>query len=238
VTPTLPTRVLLAATLALAGPWPAGTLCAEPKTAVIENAEIAVTISLGSGAITRVARKKGGAGYANPVAAAEMLRMRIPLDDWDGHAMVGSRADWHVARTATPEALTLTAKRYADTSGHEPLIVEIHYRLDGANVVAQLNMTNSGSRVVDGIDFPVLDVAAASDGRESIVTTSGPVPLRDMFSTNAVRTQHDPFERLDPEDPRAAGSTTIPRSAPRLSNTRRAFRCTPLGCSIARMISV
>jgi hypothetical protein len=175
---------------------------AAPQFWTLENEQLAVTLSGHSAAIVTVEHKANHTTYTNPAAGAEIIRVRIPVDDWDGHSAAGSQAERFRVQWQSADSLVLTATRFTTTAGGFPIRMEIHCRLEGDNFVTRLRVTNGGTRAIDQIAFPMLDVGPAADGSETIEMTGGPARLRELFSQNTVRTHHDPFERLDPQDMR------------------------------------
>ncbi len=171
----------------------------------LENDQLAVTLSRKSGAIQAVLKKQGGVPYKNPATSPETLLLRIPMGLWEGHSVLGSQGSGLRARQQTADSITLTTSDFVTGEGTFPVDVEIRFRLEKNNLVAQLRLTNRSSHTIDQIAFPMLDVGPSADDSESIVTTSGPRELHELFSQNKIRTHLNPFERLDPDDPRGWG---------------------------------
>ncbi|MCB1686704.1 MAG: hypothetical protein KDI31_19540, partial [Pseudomonadales bacterium] len=173
---------------------------ASEKLAVLENEALAVTVSLDTGGIVTARRKATGFEHRNPQDPREILNLRLPLDGWDGHTLQGS--DAHRVRTLerTADALTLDFNRFRDEEGEWKVSAQVSYALDGEDLVLRLQLRNDSGRPLDRVVFPSLGVMPADDGSETLVLPSGPRPLAGWFSTNTVRTKHDPFERLDPTD--------------------------------------
>jgi hypothetical protein len=61
---------------------PTLTGAAQPS---IENQELAVEFSASSGAILSMRRKDPARAYTAPNANAEVVRIRFPVGDWNGH---------------------------------------------------------------------------------------------------------------------------------------------------------
>ncbi len=166
----------------------------------LENDQLAVTLAERTGGVASVLRKSNGHLYTNPSALPEVLRLRIPVGLWDGHSAAGSQAPKIKVVRHAPGSVALRFGSFTTPAGQFPVEVEIDYRLEGDNLVAQLHLSNRGDRAIDRIVFPALDVSPAGSGDESIVMSSGPIPLKALFSENRVRTHHDPFQVLDPTD--------------------------------------
>jgi hypothetical protein len=173
---------------------------ATPKFWTLENDQLAVSLSSQSAAIVSVVHKGNHTTYANPTSGTEIVRLQIPVGDWDGHSAAGGQADRFQAQRGSADSLTLTASRFKTSEGDFPIRLEIHCRLDGDNFVTRLRVTNRGTHTIDQIAFPMLQVEPAADGSEMLEMAEGPARLRDLFSQNTVHTHHDPFERLDPQD--------------------------------------
>ena len=166
----------------------------------LENDQLTVTISRKSGAIQVVGEKQEKTSFTNPATDAEMVTLEIPVGLWEGHTALGSQGNGFRVRQQSADSLTLTASEFTTSEGKFPVDLELRFRLEKDNIIAQLRLTNRGKQTIDQIAFPMLDLAPAADKSESITTAGGPRQLRQMFSQNKVRTHYDPFERLDPED--------------------------------------
>src|SRR5882724_104100 len=179
----------------------------------IENDQLAVGLSRKSGGIETVLKKKGQSAYKNPASPADIVLLQIPVGLWEGHAVLGSQGSGLRVRHQTADSITLVSSDFTTGEGKFPVEVELRFRLEKDNVIAQLRLTNRGSRAIDRIAFPMLDFEQASDKSEAVVTALGPRRLREFFSQNKIRTHYDPFEHLDPEDPRGWGRSDPSMSA-------------------------
>jgi len=179
--------------------------CVPPRLAAdaawkLENDHLLVRISTSTGGVANVLCKADGKTYTNPFAPPESMRLRIPLGPWDGHFVSSREARKVRLAHQTADAIELTIDTFVTPEGSFPITVDIRYRLEGNNLVAQLNLANRGDAVIDRIVFPVLGASPAASGEEFVVMSSGPIPLRGLFSPNRVRRHHDPFRLLDPTD--------------------------------------
>src|SRR5882724_10376886 len=194
--------LLIAATLHLCSSFVAAQTAATWK---LENDQLSVTLSRKSGAIQAVLKKQSQASYTNPAASPELVTLEIPVGLWEGHTALGSQGSGFRARQTSPDSLALTASEFTTAEGKFQIDLEIRFRLEKDNIVTQLRLTNRGSQTIDQIAFPMLDLAPAADKSEGFITAGGPRTMRELFSQNKVRTDYNPFERLDPEDRRGWG---------------------------------
>lgn len=186
------------AALLAATAFPAG---AETGSAArLQNGELEVTVSLRSGAIESVRRKASGFTHENPANPAEIVSLRVPMDGWDGHSAAGSAAGRVRVSEQFADALVLRFSGFVTDAGKVGAEAEVHYRLDGDNLIVRLSVDNRGRQSIDRIAFPALGVRPAAGGTETLYTAAGPMPLRALFDGNRVRGRHDPFQRLDPSD--------------------------------------
>ena len=184
---------------------PARSATPIPQTFSIANDALEVRVDARSASLAGVRWQHAGAMREFPLIPAEMLRLVIPVGTWDGHEVSGREASNFTVRRRNPDSITLGAATFATPEGVFPLDVELDYRLERDSLVARLRVRNLGTASITAITFPALGVAPAADDSETLSTTSGPQRLRATFSDNRIRTQHDPFERLDPEDVRGWG---------------------------------
>jgi len=171
-----------------------------PTAWTLENDYLAVTLSARTGGVSSIYCKATDRTYSNPLEPAEALRLRIPVGPWNGHFANGSQTAEIKAVRQRPASVVLKMGLFATQAGKFPAEVEIRYRLEGDNLVARLNLTNRGDRVIDRIVFPALGASPAGSGDEILFMASGPLPLKALFSANRVRSHHDPFRLLDPTD--------------------------------------
>jgi hypothetical protein len=195
VTPSIAFLAALLATRALAG-------APDSQQLSIENDALEVQIDSRSAAIVRARRERNGSVRDHPLVGAEPLELTVPVDTWDGHAVTAAQSDGFKVTRRTENSLTLATGLFVTAAGSFPIAVEIDYRVDGDDLVTRLRIRNASRSAVTAIKFPAVGVEPDSGDAESLSMTSGPRKLRDMFSDNRIRTHHDPFERLDPEDPR------------------------------------
>jgi hypothetical protein len=190
---------------AAVGSGPDPSVSAGEKTFSIANDALEIRVDARSASLAGVRWKHAGSMREFPLVRAETLRFGIPVGTWDGHEVAGREASGFGVRRRTADSITLGATTFATTEGAFPLDVEVDYRLERDNLVARLRVRNLGPASITAITFPAIGVAPATDASETLSTTSGPQRLRTLFSDNRIRTHHDPFERLDPEDVRGWG---------------------------------
>jgi hypothetical protein len=94
----------------------------------IENEWLAVAVSLRTGAIESVLRKASGFVHDQPAEPAEILSLRVPLEDWDGHSVSGSEAARVRVSERTPDSLVLHIGRFENAASPWPIEAWIHYR--------------------------------------------------------------------------------------------------------------
>jgi hypothetical protein len=172
------------------------------QQASIANDSLDVRIDVRTAAIISARREREGAMHDYPLVRAEPLELIVPVDSWDGHTLTGQQSEGFVVIRSTASSLTLATAGFATAASSFPIAVEIDYRVLGDDLVTRLRVRNSSRHAVTAIRFPAVGVEPDADDAETLSMTSGPRQLREMFSDNRIRTHHDPFERLDPEDPR------------------------------------
>jgi hypothetical protein len=146
---------------------------AATNSSTLENDLIAVTLQHRSAAITSVSWKTAQTAFKNPADTAEVVRLRIPIGDWDGHDALGSQSEGFRVRDRSKDTITLETTRLETSEGEFPVSVAVRFRLEEDNLVAQVHVENRGSHSIDQVTFPMLDVGPAADASESITVTAG-----------------------------------------------------------------
>ena len=168
----------------------------QPMT--LENADLLVTLSPQHGGLLSVQSKQGGVSYLGDLQQAGWFRIQVPLPHWEGHAAASQDLKTVTVRKRGPDSVELKTSKLQSAEGTYPISFTLTLRLERDNLVCRLSLQNQSQNTVDRIIFPILDVPAAADSSESLVMPHSILPLKATFSENIVRTEHNPFDFLDP----------------------------------------
>ncbi len=164
----------------------------------LENAELRVTLSPQHAGLLSVQAKKSGESYLGSSQQAGWFRIQIPLPYWEGHAAASRDLKTFTISKRGPDAVEFKTSQLHSSEGTYAVGVTLALRLERDNLVCRLILQNHSRQTVDRITFPILDVPLATDPKETLIMPQSVVPLRPTFSENDVRTEHNPFDSLDP----------------------------------------
>jgi hypothetical protein len=167
---------------------------------VIENSELRVALSPRNATLLSVSQKPSGAACLGSVKQAGWFRVQIPLPYWEGNAAASQDVKALTVKRLAGDSVELEADQLLSKGGSFPVSFHLTLRLEHDNLVSKLSVQNHGKETIDRVQFPIVDVPPAADSSELLLSPIGPVPLRFAFSANDVRTDHNPFDSLDPLD--------------------------------------
>ena len=168
----------------------------EPIT--LENADLRVTLSPQHGGLLSVNAKKSGKSYLGSSQQEGWFRIQIPLPYWEGHSAASQQQKNLSAEKQGSDSVVITGSQLSTSEGAYPISFKLTLRLVRDNLVCRLSFQNQSQQTVDRITFPILDVPPAADSKETLIMPQSVVPLQRTFSENDVRTDHSPFDSLDP----------------------------------------
>jgi len=185
----------------------AQTPSARPKEITLENSQLRVVLSARNGSLISIERKDGSLSYLGSSEQSGWFRVQLPLPYWEGHSTASKDVPAIAVTKKTADSVDLRSVELASKEGKYKIVARLSIRLDGDNLICALNLRNDSPQTIDRISFPIVDLPAASDGNETIVTPNSSffqlAPLRLLFSQNDIQTTHNPFDSLDPLDLRA-----------------------------------
>jgi len=176
-------------------------LAEQPIT--IENSELEVALSAENATLLSVTRKRINSPAAGSVKQAGWFRVEIPLPYWEGHKAASQDLKAITTHKLGPDSVEVQAAQLLSKEGSYAISTKLTLRLERDNLVCKLTLQNRSEQTVDRVVFPILDVPPASDGKELLILPHIAFPLRAAFNENDVRTDHNPFDTMDPLDAKA-----------------------------------
>ncbi len=170
------------------------------QAVLLENAQLRVTLSSETGTVQSVENKRLNQSYLGAAAQPGWYRIQIPLPYWPGHAAAGGEQKSVTVQRRGPDAVDFQTTELVTKEGRYTLRTTLSFRLDGENLVGRLSLDNQSNETVDRVVFPALGVPPGARSAESLVMPDSVFPLRLLFSANDIRTDHNPFDALDPMD--------------------------------------
>lgn len=167
---------------------------------VMENLELRVALSPHNATLLSVSQKPSGAAYLGSVKQAGWFRVQIPLPYWEGNAAASQDVKVLTVKRLSGDSVELEADQLLCQGGSFPVSFKLTLRLERDNLVCKLSLQNHGRETIDRVKFPIVDVPAAADSNELLLTPNAMLPLRFAYSDNDVRSDHNPFDSLDPLD--------------------------------------
>jgi len=174
----------------------APALSQQPIT--LENSELRVTLMPQNATLLSVEKKASNVSYLGSSKQAGWFRIEIPLSYWEGHAAASNDLQAFAVQKRGPEEVEFQASQLLSKEGQYSISTKLTLRLEGDNLVCRLSLKNQSPYLVDRIIFPIVDVPPASQSSELLILPEAVWPLRMAFSGNDVRTDHNPFDTLDP----------------------------------------
>ena len=174
----------------------APALSQQPIT--LENSELRVTLMPQNATLLSVEKKASNVSYLGSSKQAGWFRIEIPLSYWEGHAAASNDLQAFAVQKRGPEEVQFQASQLLSKEGQYPISTKLTLRLEGDSLVCRLSLKNQSPYRVARIIFPVVDVPPGSQSSELLILPEAVWPLRMAFSGNDVRTDHDPFDTLDP----------------------------------------
>ncbi|MBZ5607686.1 MAG: hypothetical protein LAP38_05470 [Acidobacteriia bacterium] len=193
---TLRSRVVLVAKLASAALFSQAAF--SQPTVLLENAQLRVTLSSENGSVQSVER--AGQSYLGSAVQAGWYRIQIPLAYWPGHSAASAEQRTVTVQRRGPDAVDFQTAELVTKEGRYALRTTVSFRLEGENLVCRLSIDNQSKNAIDRVTFPVLGVPRGARSAESLIMPDNVFPLRMLFSQNDIRTDHNPFDALDPMD--------------------------------------
>jgi hypothetical protein len=170
------------------------------QTVLLENAQLRVTLSSENGTVQSIENKRLGESYLGASKQAGWYRIQIPLSYWPGHSAASAEQRTVTVQRRGPDAVEFKTSELVTKEARYSLRTTLSLRLEGENLVCRLSFDNQSKETVDRVVFPILGVPPGTRSAESLVTPDNVFPLRLLFSANDIRTDHNPFDALDPMD--------------------------------------
>ena len=175
-----------------------GRILGSDQPITLENSVLRVTLSPQHGTLLAVTAKQGGASYLGFFQQAGWFRIQIPLPYWEGHAAASREQKSLTVVRHGPDSVEFKTSQVHSSRGNYSISFKLSLRLERDNLLCRLSLQNQSRETVDRIAFPIPDVPAAADSNETLIMPQSILSLRGTFSKNDVRSEHSPFDTLDP----------------------------------------